>query len=193
MSSKTALNLINDDITVNSLTALTSISASLIGDGSNLTNLKPSITQEHVRAKLFVNLSINDSLTFTQIGVFPTTEGLSLNTGGYTSAVNGITVPSNGYYLLFFSIRQDSNVPRSSVQVSFTINGTVQSEIASSGYIRNSNGHNESSVHLSTLYNLTAGDEIGLAFRRDPDGREGNTGTVTLVETSQVSIYHIGV
>ena len=191
MAERTLLNLINDDINVNTLTAAGNVSGALIGDGSNLTNLTLSAASAHARAALFSDNTINNSTTFTSKNVFPVTASLSVNTGGYTSSATGITVPENGYYLVFTSIRQDSNVQRSSVQVAFTINGTVQSEIGSSGYIRSSSGHNESSVHLSTIYNLTAGDEIGLAFRRDPDGQQGNTGTVDLVGTSQVSIYHI--
>lgn len=191
MAESTLLNLVNDDIDVNSLTAVGNIAGALIGDGSSLANLVLSAQGEHTRASLFADSTINNSTTFTQKNVFPNTAGLSFNTGSYTSSTSGITVPANGYYLVFTSIRQDSNTLRSSVQVAFTINGTVQLEIGSSGYIRNASGHNESSVHLSTIYNLIAGDEIGLAFRRDPDGQEGNTGTVNLVGTSQVSIYHI--
>lgn len=193
MTDKTTLNLVNDDITVNSLTAIGSVSGNFVGNGSGLTNLKPTISKDHVRASLFLNTGINDSLVFTQPPVFPDTINLSLNTGAYTSNFNGIIVPSDGYYLAFFSIRQDSTIQRSSVQATFTINGTPQLEVASTGYIRSANDHNESSVHLSTIYNLVAGDELGLAFRRDPDGQEGNTGTVTLTGTSQVSVYHIGV
>jgi len=191
MAEKTLLNLVNDDIDVNTLTAAGNISGALVGDGSNLTDLVLSAANAHARAALFADSTINDSTTFTSKNIFPVTASLSVNIGGYTSAASGITVPENGYYLIFTSIRQDSNVQRSSVQVAFTINGTTQSEIGSSGYIRSASDHNESSVHLSTIYNLTAGDEIGLAFRRDPDGQQGNTGTVNLLGSSQVSIYHI--
>ena len=191
MAERTLLNLVNDDIDVNTLTAAGNISGPLVGDGSSLTNLVLSAANAHARASLFSDGTINGSTTFTSKNVFPVTGSLSVNTGGYTSSSSGIVVPADGYYLIFTSVRQDSTVQRSSVQIAFTINSIVQSEIGSSGYIRSGSGHNESSAHLSTIYNLTAGDEIGLAFRRDPDGQQGNTGTVNLIGTSQVSIYHI--
>ena len=71
MAEKTTLNLVNDDIDVNTLTAAGNISGSLVGDGSSLTNLVLSAANAHTRASLFSDSTINGSTSFTSKNVFP--------------------------------------------------------------------------------------------------------------------------
>lgn len=188
----TQLNLLSQDITVGSMTVVNQLSGSLIGDGSSLTNVQTTVPVRSVKAYLFDDNTVNNSLTFASKSVFPVTAALAVNNTGYESSASGIVVPENGYYVAAVLAKYSTIIQRAAVQVAFTINGTVQAEIGSSGYIRSSSGHNESSDHLTTIYNLVAGDEVGLAFRRDPEGLEGITGLVTLEGTnSYVFLYKV--
>ena len=196
----TEVNLINDDVTAKSLESLEGADAvdvnatgnvtanSFIGDGSQLTNLpNPGVITEACKAFLAANNTVNNNTAFTSLSVFPGTGGLDINLGGFTSAGAGITVPSSGVYIVSKELVYSSGAARPSPESRFTLNGVGQTETSRSGYIRNLGNHDQSSTGLTTIYNLTAGDQIGLEFRRS-----ANTGTVTLENNSVVILYRIG-
>ena len=185
----TEINLENDDVTVNTLTATGNITANAFeGDGSLLTGISGggSATLEACKAFLSADSTVNDSTNFTDKNVFPNTAGLDINIGSFTSASDGIDVPSTGLYIVMGNMVYSSTVVRANPEWRFTINGTGQSESSRSAYIRSGSGHNSSSASLTTIYNLTAGQRIGLEFRQ-----EGAAGTVDLENTSHVAIYRI--
>ena len=57
----------------------------------------------------------------------------------------------------------------------FSVNGVDQPEIAAMGYIRNSNNHQDTTVTLTTIIELSASDVINVKFARG-----AQTGTVNL-------------
>jgi hypothetical protein len=130
--------------------------------------------------------NVNSATTFTQRNIFPVTASLNLNQGSFTSTTAGIAVPAAGIYLCSFNIQLNSSAARATPEIRFSIDGTGQNESSLCTYIRNSAGHNDSSAHLVTLYNLSAGDVIGLQSRST-----SSTGTVTSQTTSNVSIYRV--
>jgi len=191
----TDVNLSNENIIVNSITSTGTVTASTFsGDGSQLTNVSvnPPSTFSAL-AYLSVDSTVNDSISFDQKNIFPsTTGGLELNDGGFTCSTSGIVVPSDGVYIVGANTRFNTAVQRAAVAITFTVNGASQaSELQSvPSYIRNGSGHEDSSSVLTGVLNLVAGDEIGLAF-----AQYGNSGTVNLVatgsDTSHLFIYRI--
>ena len=133
---------------------------------------------------LTLNSTVNNSTTWTQINVFNTTP--EINDSGFTVASTGITVPVAGIYCCSVQAVFTANSARTNVGVSFAINGTKQLEASLGNYIRAATGHNEASTSFTTLYNLSASDEIRLQFRQFA----GN-GTVTLTTESHVAIYKV--
>lgn len=143
-------------------------------------------TLEAAKAFLSASSTVNSSTAYSAQNIFPTTANLEINVGSFTSSTSGIVVPSTGVYIVAGNMVYNSTVVRANPEWRFSINGTGQSESSLSAYIRSTSGHNESSSSLTTLYNLTAGDEIGLQFRL-----QGASGTVNLETTSHVMIYRI--
>lgn len=176
-------NFVNDDIIAKDVTA-----DFFFGDGSNLTNLpNPSVVTQACKAFMLANNSINNNTDYTQFNVFPVTGGLSVNVGGFISTSAGIEVPSSGVYIVSANMVYSSTVARANPEYRLTINSVGQPESSCSAYIRNSNGHNESTSSLTTIYTLVAGDSIGLQFRQ-----QASSGTVNLETGSHVMIYRIG-
>ena len=176
-------NFVNDDITAVNITA-----DFFFGDGSNLTNLPiPSVVTEACKAFMSADSTVNSNATFTQKNIFPATGALALNVGGFSSTTSGIDVPSSGIYIIMANMVYNSTAARVNPEFRFSINGTGQTERSRGAYIRATGGHNLSSSSLTTIYNLVAGDEIGLQFQI-----AGNTGGTNLETSSHVAIYRIG-
>ncbi len=97
------------------------------------------------------------------------------NSGGaLTAGTVGITVASAGTVRITANVYQTSSLARSNMCIQGAVNTTVTGSIGASGYIRNSNGHNESSVHVSLIRTVTAGQVINIY-----GGRFALAGTVT--------------
>lgn len=140
----------------------------------------------HDICKVFLtsNSNVNDTTTYTNRSVFPTT--FEINNSSYTTSSTGIIVPESGLYEVTFNCFF-SGTSRTNVGVRWTINGTGQSEESASDYVRAQDGHFEASTNLTTVYNLSGSDELGLQFRQHADG-----GTVTLQTQSHVMIKKVG-
>lgn len=191
----TELNLSNEDVTVNSLTVseILQTSGFLRGDGSSITTNIENSYLYCAKAYLQNNVILPASQGgFARVSCFPANSaGLEINTDQFECSIDGITVPDPGYYLcfvnasLFQEFNTSYNTVRRNEQVSFTINGIVQDEIGN-GVITFDNLQYETSACISTIYELKAGDQIGLAFRA-----EAATATVNLTDSSYVVLYRI--
>ena len=151
------------------------------------------------------NLNVNDSTAWRVFDVINTTPlleqggftfGAPVGTGGGVGA-GGIIVPETGIYLISASCLIESTVQRASVGLRFAISsndgvtGTPLPEYAAMGYIRSSGGHNESSVTLSTLASITAGQQVQFQFRRLAVGNGGSTTTTLKANQSVFNITKI--
>ena len=108
-------------------------------------------------AGVFSNFSGNGSLALRNN--FSTST--DYNTGSFTVATTGVTVPSDGYYDCYVNLYMTTSVQRSNIGLRFYINTTVQDPISASNYIRSASGHNEASTNLRMILYMTAGQ----AFR----------------------------
>lgn len=182
----TNINLQNTDVFVNAIATTGNVDAGLyVGDGSQLTNMPtPPPTIYSALVALSSDSTVNGStVSFVKKNVFPsTTGGMTINNGGFTCSTSGIVVPISGEYIVGVSAFYTTNVQRANVLVALTVNGTETPEHGANAYIRAQNGHNEATAHVTTLLDLIAGDEIGVAFKA-----EGPTGTVTLNGASNIS------
>lgn len=107
--------------------------------------------------------------------IFPTS---SAPTWGITAST--ITVPSDlgvsGLYECKLAWYFTSTVIRSNPGIRITVSGTAEPDISANHYIRNNNGHNESSCNMSMLLKLSAGSTIQVET-----AALASTGTVSLV------------
>ncbi len=97
------------------------------------------------------------------------------NTGSFTVATTGITVPSDGYYDCYVNLYMSTSVARTNIGLRFYIDTTVQDPISASDYIRVNSGHNEASTNLRMILYMTAGQ----AFRIGTE-QLAIAGTVTI-------------
>lgn len=101
---------------------------------------------------------------------------VSHNVGSDFQAV-GQTVQANfdGDIKLHCVVKILGTGARQSPNIRTRINGTPLGSIGASGYIRNSTGHAESSLHISDIFTVADGDIIDIGSRR-----EGGAGIVTM-------------
>jgi len=139
------------------------------------------------KTSLTVNSALNSTTTYTMRNVFNTSP--AFNTGGFTVSSSGIEVPSTGTYVAMATIFVTNDRERADVGIGFGINGTrFLDALASTGYVRDRDGNEESSTNLTSAFQLTAGDELNLFFARI--ARSGNS-NVELQTTSNVTIFKL--
>lgn len=110
------------------------------------------------------------------------------NTALYNAnvALNTITVNTTGRYRVSvnMSLITATTTARLSPEIWIEINGIQRGTYASTGYIRNNNGHRESSLHITEVFELNANDVISVAHVRT-----ASAGTVTLRSAGSSNIY----
>mgnify|MGYP003675058638 FL=1 len=65
-----------------------------------------------------------------------------------------------------------------------SVNGTQRGTFGSTGYIRTNQGHQESSLHITEVFELTANDVLSISIRRTANG-----GNVNLRSAGSSNIY----
>lgn len=125
------------------------------------------VLQTHLTNQSNVNTNTGE------LSCFSTSQELNEGNGFYTLASNGVTVPETGYYDVFvhahFTLISGT---RTTPAMRFYKNGVDQSSPAPrslSSYARDS-GDNKSSTCMHTIFNLTAGDRIGIGFFQEGGG-----------------------
>jgi hypothetical protein len=95
----------------------------------------------------------------------------------FSNASGVITVSAAGKYRVYAALSMTGSVARSNIRVRIGINGTTAgSASGQSGYIRAASGHNESTVYVEDVFDLSANDTIRILSQR-----EAAAGTVTLL------------
>jgi hypothetical protein len=121
--------------------------------------------------------NLNSSTSYAELSWINTTPQFSNGTWSATSS--HVVVPNNGIYLVQVNFYVASTVTRSNIGLKFAVNDTQQTEIAANNYIRNSAGHNETSINMSTTLSLSANDQVSIYI-----ARLAAAGTVSLQGTS---------
>jgi hypothetical protein len=115
------------------------------------------------------------------------TQNWNDNTSLYAvnSSNNTVTIGETGRYRIMANASIVCTASsRRAPEMYVTINGTQASAYASTGYMRRNSGHNESSLHINEVLQLSAGDVISISIVR-----AANSGTVTLRSTNTSNIY----
>lgn len=99
---------------------------------------------------------------------------------------NTITVNQTGRYRITVNISlvTTASGARFTPEMWLEINGTQRGTFGSTGYIRINNNHDESSLHITEVFELNAGDIISVAIIRT-----ANAGVVTLRTAGSSNIY----
>lgn len=139
--------------------------------------------------KISHNTSVKYSNTDTTTDVNPTTTPINLPILGnlewndddtlYTAntGTNTITVTESGRYRITVnaSFLAGAATARLTPEMWIEINGSQQGTYGSTGYIRNNGGQQESSIHITEVFNLAVNDVISISIVRT-----GANGTVNL-------------
>lgn len=151
----------------------------------------PGLSVSAVKVPLLDSNSINSGALFTYFNynvIDADPANTDFNIGGYVLANDGITVPNTGLYRVEVTYYMFSTAQRPNAACRFAINTVEQPEIGAMGYIRQNSLHDNSSIYLSALYQLTAGDVVNVLF-----GRLSTAGTVQLLgANSRMSIQQVG-
>ena len=102
---------------------------------------------------------------FTEVPITGTT--VTNENTYYTVSGNGIQIDNTRSYRLTANIHYTSTGQRVALQGQFHVNGNPVGAIVSTGYIRNSNGHAEASLHLTEYLPLNATDVVTFRVRRE--------------------------
>ena len=127
--------------------------------------------------------------TFTDVPVFGSQDWNDDSTL-YNQSGNIITINATGRYRITANISYgvanagNNSHTRVAVEMQLAINDIPTGTFGSTGYIRRSAGHNEASLHITEVFNITAGQNISVKTRR-----EGNTATSTFSSAGTSNIY----
>ncbi|GAA4887196.1 hypothetical protein GCM10023311_08660 [Flaviramulus aquimarinus] len=134
------------------------------------TNINPT---NYTNMPIFGSLDWNDDTTlYNQSG-----NTITVNTTGrYRISVNiAYTVPA---------VAGNNSEQRVSVEAQLAINGSPTGAIGNTGYVRRANGQNEASLHITEVFNITAGQTISVQTIRG-----GNTAPAYLRSAGTSNIY----
>lgn len=108
----------------------------------------------------------------------------------YNRSGNLITINATGRYRITANISYgvenagNNSHTRVAVEMQLAINDIPTGTFGSTGYIRRTGGHNEASLHITEVFNITAGQNISLKTRR-----EGNSAAATFRSAGTSNIY----
>lgn len=97
----------------------------------------------------------------TQVPIFGTITQAG-PAGYFTVAGNLLTVNIAMKIKVSSNVNYQAIANRVNAAIGTSFNGVITGATGRSGYIRNNSGHNESSVHMSTILDCAIGDQIGL-------------------------------
>ena len=138
---------------------------------------------QRVNSDIATNLN---NLTQTTV---PIDGAMITNQSGFAINGNGIQLTAaDAYVKCSFSLHVTASFARGNMVVRLAKNGVLFGPISASGYIRNANGHQESSYYTSAWTKMATGDIITIETLR-----EANAGTITMAQagTSQLLLERL--
>ena len=108
------------------------------------------------------------------------------NTGLYTVSGNQVTITQTGRYevIVNASLLNINGVDRNAPEIRIELDGTGVGAFGSTGYIRSNNGHEESSLHLREVIEVTANQVLTISI-----SRSANTDVVRFRSAGTSNIY----
>ena len=130
-----------------------------------------------------------NTAVYTNIPVFGSLDWND-DTTVYNLSGNTITINASGRYRITANIAY--RVPtvggnsdnRVSVETQIAINGTPTGAIGDTGYVRHANNHREASLHITEVFNITAGQTISVQTIRG-----GNSAPTVFRSVGTSNIY----
>ena len=114
-----------------------------------------------------INTNIN-TLIYTDIPIFGNIEWND-NNNLFNQSGNLITISTTGRYIVNVNVAYEvanAQSGRVAIQAQIAIDGTPSGALGNSGYIRGNTQHSESSLHISEVFNITAGQTISIQTKR---------------------------
>ncbi len=148
------------------------------------TSRSGSVKYSNNAADTSVNVNTNTAANARIISTLEWNDDTSLYTAN--TLTNTITINETSRYRITVnvSLATTSGTDRLTPEMWIEINGTQRGTYASTGYIRTNNNHQESSLHITEVFELTNADVISVSIRRT-----ANSGTVNLRSNGSSNIY----
>jgi cold shock CspA family protein len=107
------------------------------------------------------------------------------------TANNSITVNEAGRHRIVVNISLNNSGTRDRMasEMRIVVHGVPTGTYSSTGFIRTSNGHQDSSLHITEVLELTAGQTIAVAIVRSANNSNNATNIVKIREVSTANIY----
>jgi hypothetical protein len=137
----------------------------------------------------FVNETVRFTSSMTKRDVFNTTPVFS-SAGISVTNVQDITVTSAGMYKITLMAYMTSNSNRTNLSFRLAFDSVFSGPVAAMGYIKTSDGHNESSVTYSYTAYLATNEEISVGAQQLTNFF--NTVSIIGGTSSSISIHKIG-
>lgn len=135
------------------------------------------------------DVNIAAGLTAPIVGTLVWNDNTTLYTANTTT--NEITIAETGRYKVLVNIPVITGGPadRLSPEMRIAINGTSTGTYSSTGYIRTNNGHQESSLHITEIFEITAGQTISVNIGASANTNNNAANDVTIRGAGTASIY----
>ena len=137
----------------------------------------------------FVNETVRFTSSMSKRDVFNTTPVFS-SAGISVTNVQDITVTSAGMYKITLMAYMTSNSNRTNLSFQLAFDSVFSGPVAAMGYIKTSDGHNESSVTYSYTAFISSNEEISVGAQQLTNFF--NTVNIVGGTSSSISIHKIG-
>eukprot|EP00179_Madagascaria_erythrocladioides_P005219 CAMPEP_0198312722 /NCGR_PEP_ID=MMETSP1450-20131203/3993_1 /TAXON_ID=753684 ORGANISM="Madagascaria erythrocladiodes, Strain CCMP3234" /NCGR_SAMPLE_ID=MMETSP1450 /ASSEMBLY_ACC=CAM_ASM_001115 /LENGTH=225 /DNA_ID=CAMNT_0044015679 /DNA_START=57 /DNA_END=734 /DNA_ORIENTATION=+ len=127
------------------------------------------------------NVNVTPSIDLPVFG----TQNWNDNTTLFSVSGHQVTITESGRYEVIVNTSLfSSSAARNAPEIRLEIDGTAVGTYGSTGYIRNSSGHQESSLHIREVLELTANQVLTVQIER-----AANSNTVNLRSAGSSNIY----
>lgn len=179
-------NTDSDEFQFNANSAMTPIWQALDNRGTSSSNIGQSI--KYSNTDITTNVNANPGINAPLLG----TEEWNDNTTLYTAntGTHEITIGETGRYkvVVNIAISTADGRDRMAPEMRITVDGTQIGSYASTGYIRTNNNHQEASLHLVEVIEVTAGEVIAVLIQEAANASNA-TNTVEIREAGSATIY----
>ncbi|MGV6832089.1 MAG: hypothetical protein ACWA5P_11090 [bacterium] len=174
-------NTDSDEFQVNTNTKTTPIWEALSLTGTSAAT--PGQSFKYSNTDTTTNVNQTAAINLPVFGTLEWNDNTTLYTAD--TGTHSVTIAETGRYRVIVnaSIFQNSSARRAP-EMFLRVNGSQVGAYASTGYIRDNNGHEESSLHINEVIQVNAGDVINVAILRSAANN-----AVTLRSVGSTNIY----